>query len=119
MVKAMKKAGRPKGATNKSMKKAGRPKGATNTPMGKGALLKLLAEKNELKLKQVCGIIDGLAEVAAKEVKRVNKFTIPHLCMIKSRVKPATKAGKRMMFGKEIVVKAQPAKTVVKGYLVA
>ena len=36
--------------------------------------------------------------------------------MIKTRQKPATKAGKRQMFGKEVLVKAQPAKTVVKAY---
>ena len=39
--------------------------------------------------------------------------------MIKTREKPATKAGTRSMFGKEVVVKAQPAKTVVKAYPVA
>ena len=31
-------------------------------------------------------------------------------------MKPATKAGVRVMFGKETKVKAKPAKTVVKAY---
>ena len=39
--------------------------------------------------------------------------------MIKTRLKPATKAGKREMFGKVVVVKAKPAKTVVKAFPVA
>ena len=39
--------------------------------------------------------------------------------MIKTRKKAATKAGKRMMFGKEVIVKAKPAKTVVKAFPVA
>jgi hypothetical protein len=39
--------------------------------------------------------------------------------MLKTRVKPATKAGKREMFGKTVVVKAKPAKTVVKAFPVA
>jgi len=39
--------------------------------------------------------------------------------MIKTRKKPATKATKKMMFGKETVVKAKPAKTVVKAFPVA
>ena len=39
--------------------------------------------------------------------------------MIKTRQKPATKAGKKLMFGKEVMVKAQPAKTVVKASPVA
>ena len=39
--------------------------------------------------------------------------------MIKTRAKPATKAGKRMMLGKEAVVKAKPANTVVKVFCVS
>ena len=39
--------------------------------------------------------------------------------MIKARAKPATKAGKRMMLGKEVVMKAKPAKTVVKAFCVS
>merc|ERR1712232_424387 len=34
--------------------------------------------------------------------------------MLEARKKPATKAGKREMFGKVVLVKAKPAKTVVK-----
>merc|ERR1712183_351080 len=54
---------------------------------------------------------NSLAEIAAKEVKSNGVFTVPGLCRIKTRVKPATKAGKREMFGKMVIVKAQPAKT--------
>ena len=36
--------------------------------------------------------------------------------MIKTRKKKATKAAKKMMFGKEVKVKAKPAKTVVKAF---
>ena len=35
---------------------------------------------------------------------------------IKTRKKPATKAAKREMFGKVVLVKAKPAKTVVKAF---
>merc|ERR1739845_312607 len=59
-------------------------------------------------------LLNGLAEVGAAEVKKAGVFTIPGLARIKTRRKPATKASKRMMFGKEVVVKAKPAKTVVK-----
>merc|ERR1739845_240209 len=95
-------------------KKAGGQKAMT-----KGALVKALAEHSGLKTKQISTIIAGIAEIGVKEVKRVSKFTIPQVCMIKSRQKPATKAGKRIMFGKEVVVKAKPAKTVVKAYPVS
>merc|ERR1711920_355662 len=92
-------------------------KGAT--AMSKGALAQALADGTELKKSQVSKVLDTLASVATKEVKKVGKCTIPGLCMIKTRTKPATKAGKREIFGKMVMVKAKPAKTIVKAYPVA
>merc|ERR1719436_2041929 len=63
--------------------------------------------------------VDSLAEIAAKQVKSVGKFTFPGLCMIKTRQKPATKAGKREIFGEMRIVKAKPARTVVKAFPVS
>ena len=54
--------------------------------------------------------------LATKEVKKTGIFTLPGLCRIKTRNKPATKACTRMMFGVETKVKAKPAKTVVKAF---
>merc|ERR1712066_968801 len=85
--------------------------------MSKGALAAALAEATEVKPAVARKMLESLADVA-KEVKK-GKFTIPGLCMIKTRVKPATKAGKREVFGKVMMVKAKPAKTVVKAYCVA
>merc|ERR1711965_389241 len=87
--------------------------------MTKTGLADAIASRHEMKKSEVSKILDTLASVATKEVKSAGKFTIPGLCMIKTRVKPATKAGKREMFGKTVVVKAKPAKTVVKAYTVA
>merc|ERR1739844_810593 len=64
-------------------------------------------------------VLETLAEVATEEVKGTGKFTIPGLCMLKTRKKPATKAGKREVFGKVMMVKAKPAKTIVKAYPVS
>merc|ERR1712157_205252 len=89
------------------------------TSMGKGALCEALASKLELKRGVVSKLFDGLAEVAAAEVKSSGVFTIPGVARIKTRSKPATKAGKKMIFGKEVVVKAKPAKTIVKAFPVA
>merc|ERR1711924_439710 len=50
--------------------------------------------------------------------KASGKFTIPGITMIKLKKKPAAKAGKRMAFGKEVFVKAKPARTLVKCYTV-
>ena len=87
--------------------------------MTKGALVKMIAEKHEMKTKVCNGILASLATLATAEVKKAGIFTIPGLCRIKTRVKPATKAGMRNIFGKDVQVKAKPAKTVVKAFAVA
>merc|ERR1711920_162228 len=84
--------------------------------MGKGAIAAAIAEEHGLK-KAVCSkIMNSLAALASTEVKKTGKFVIPGVTRLQTRVKPATKAGKREMFGKEVMVKAKPAKTVVKAY---
>jgi len=92
---------------------------AAGAVMSKGALAQAIADECELKKTQITKILDSLAGVGSAQVKKAGKFTLPGLCMIKTRVKPATKAGKREMFGKVVVVKAKPAKTVVKAFAVA
>merc|ERR1712232_987898 len=87
--------------------------------MTKGSIVKQLAEQHEMKTKACAGLLDSLAAIATTEVKKTGIFTIPGVCRIKTRVKPARKAGMRMAFGKEVHVKAQPAKTVVKAFPVA
>ena len=69
-----------------------------------------------LKKSEVTQVLSSLADIGATEVKKTGKFVLPGLVMIKTRTKAATKAGKRVMFGKEMTVKVQPAKTVVKAY---
>merc|ERR1719258_585504 len=92
-------------------------KGAKAMP--KSGVATALAEGTELKPKDVSALMESLAALATAEVKKTGKFTIPGVCMIKSRHKPATKAGKRMAFGKEVKVKAKPARTIVKAFPVA
>jgi nucleoid DNA-binding protein len=87
-----------------------------STVMTKGALATAIAESCEIK-KAVAGkALATLATIAAQETKKSGKFVVPGLCMIKTRKKAATKAGKREMFGKVVLVKAKPAKTVVKAF---
>merc|ERR1712227_883082 len=87
--------------------------------MTKGALVKTLAEQHELKTKVCSGLLESLATLATTEVKKTGIFTTLGLCRIKTRVKPATKAGVRIAFGQEMKVKAKPARTVVKAFPVA
>merc|ERR1712050_747084 len=92
---------------------------ASAKPMTKTGLAEALAAESGLK-KSECGkIIGSLAGIAAKELKSAGKFTVPGLCMVKTRKKAAVPAGKREIFGKLVMVKAKPAKTVVKAFGVA
>merc|ERR1719150_1337498 len=93
-------------------------KGAAGKPMTKGEIAEKLAEKCDLK-KPECGkLLDALAEIAAEGLKG-GKFTLPGLCMIKLKKKPATKACKKEVFGEMRVIKAKPARTVVKAFAVS
>merc|ERR1712056_51544 len=87
--------------------------------MSKTGSAAALAEKTEQKPAAAKKFMDILTEVATKEVKKTGKFTIPGPCMLKTKTKPATKAGKRQIFGKVVMVKAKPAKTIVKAYCVS
>merc|ERR1711924_469196 len=86
--------------------------------MSKGALAKALATEHGLKQKACAEVINSVVAIATQEVKKTGVFTVPGLCRLKTRTKP-TKAGVRMMFGKETKVKAKPAKTIVKAYPVS
>merc|ERR550514_372579 len=67
-----------------------------------------------VKKKDCKAIFSALQAIVPAELKGNGKFTIPGVAMIKLKTKKATKAGKRIMFGKEVKVKAKPACKVVK-----
>merc|ERR1712039_573046 len=87
--------------------------------LSKGGIADALASGSGLKKSECSKILDSLADIGTAEVKKSGKFILPGLVMIKTKVKPARKAGKKMMFGQEVVVKAAPAKTVVKAFPVS
>merc|ERR1712186_67279 len=91
----------------------------TGKAMTKGAIAASLATEFEIKQNVAGKIIASLADTAAKEVKSTGVFTFPGLCRIKTRVKPATKACQKEIFGKMQLVKAKPARTIVKAFPVA
>merc|ERR1712159_486757 len=101
----------------KAMKAATTMKKSSSV-MTKSALIGAIAPEG-MKNKECAGVLNSLAAIAAKEVKKTGVFTLPGLCRIKTRVKPATKAAVRVMFGEEKKVKAKPARTIVKAYPVA
>merc|ERR1712107_33474 len=83
--------------------------------MTKGALTAAIAEGCELKRATAAQVISTLASIGTEETKKNGMFVIPGLVMIKTRKKP-TKAAKKEMFGKVVLVKARPARTVVKAF---
>ena len=83
---------------------------------GGGVLTKKIAESTQLKTKDVKGVFAALQTIACAEVKKTEKFVIPQLTTLKLKHKPARKAGKKMMFGKEVKVAAKPASKVVKAF---
>merc|ERR1712080_201598 len=91
-------------------------KAAGKRAMTGGDTQKNIAQKTGLKPKDVKGVFSELQTIAYNEVAKIEKFVIPQLVMLKLKHKPATKAGKRMMFGKEVKVAAKPAKKVVKAF---
>merc|ERR1719327_601139 len=77
--------------------------------MAKGVLVKAIAEQHGLKNTQCSGVLDSLAAIGAQEVKKTGVFAIPGLCRIKTRMKPATKACTREIFGEMRKIKRKPA----------
>merc|ERR1712188_12522 len=103
------------GATMVAMKK----KAVSAKSLSKTGIAEALASKSGLKKSECSALLDSFASLATTEVKKAGKFTIPGLCMIKTRMKPARKAGTRVAFGKTIKVKAAPAKKIVKAFCVS
>ena len=63
--------------------------------------------KTEMKKSEFGNIINSLTEIATQEVKSTGVCTIPGVCRIKWRMKPALKPKKRKVFGKVVIVKAR------------
>merc|ERR1712048_304644 len=90
--------------------------GTAGKPMTKGAITEAMGTSRELK-KSVCSkLVDSLTEIATKEVGQTGLFSLPGLCRLKTRTKPATKAGEKEVFGKVVMVKAKPARKIVKAF---
>merc|ERR1711981_766736 len=96
--------------------KAMKKKAVSAKVMTKTGIADTLAAKSGLKKSEVSKVLDDFASLATTEVKKAGKFTIPGLCMLKTRVKPARKAGTAQAFGKTIKVKARAAKTIVNAF---
>ena len=86
--------------------------------MTKTQMITELAEKTELSKKQVQSVLDEMSVLIERHIKKkaVGEFTLPGLCKIMVKKKPATKARKGInpFTGEETVFKAKPASNTVK-----
>jgi len=84
----------------------------------KTQIVEQIAASTELSRKQVTAVLDSLADVIERHVKKnaVGEFVLPGLLKITTVRKPAVKARKGISpFTKEeVMFKAKPATTVVK-----
>ena len=91
---------------------------AVKEPMTKSAIINEIAENAELSKKQVTSVLDELATLIERHIKKraPGQFTLPGLMKIEVKRKPATKARKGInpFTGEETVFKAKPARNVVK-----
>jgi nucleoid DNA-binding protein len=89
---------------------------AASTPMTKSQLIERLATANELARSDVKRILESLAEVGYKELKKSGSFVLPGFAKFVVSKKPATKArpGTNPFTGEAITIKAKPARKVVR-----
>jgi nucleoid DNA-binding protein len=84
----------------------------------KSAIFQELAQQTGMSRKQIATIFDALTELIRRELgkKGPGLFTVPGLLKIKRVHKPATKArpGFNPATKEPIMIKAKPARTVVK-----
>ncbi|MDH5408072.1 MAG: HU family DNA-binding protein [Gammaproteobacteria bacterium] len=106
-----------KKAKKKTAKKAAIAK-TIKEPLTKSQLYTTLAERTDLKKKEIVTVFEELASLINGHVKRngAGVFTLPGLLKIKVVRKPATKARKGInpFTGEPTVFKAKPARNVVK-----
>jgi nucleoid DNA-binding protein len=87
-------------------------------PANKSVLYQALAESTGLSKKQVAAVFDGLTEFIHHEVgkKGPGVFVLPGLLKVKRVVKPKTeeRMGRNPATGEPMLIKAKPARTIVK-----
>ena len=84
--------------------------------MSKSQLVEKLATSTKLSKKEVKGVLEGLAALGYKELKRAGTFVVPGLAKFVVVRKPATKArkGTNPFTGEPMTFKAKPARKIVR-----
>jgi nucleoid DNA-binding protein len=87
-------------------------------PVSKSTMYQSLADATGLSRKQIASVFDELTNLIKRDVgkKGPGVFALPGLLKIKRVTKPATKArqGRNPATGEPMMIKAKPARTVVR-----
>ena len=91
---------------------------AVKNPMTKSAIINEIIQNTQLNKKQVSSVLDELAILIERHIKKRSpgQFTLPGLMKIEVKKKPATKKreGRNPQTGEKIIIKAKPAHRVVR-----
>ena len=89
---------------------------ATLTQMTKSQLIEKLATQNDLAKADVKRVIESLAEIGYKELKKTGAFVLPGFAKFVVTKKAATKArkGTNPFNGEPMMFKAKPARKIVR-----
>jgi DNA-binding protein HU-beta len=84
--------------------------------MTKSQLIEKISAENELPKKDVKGVMETLAEIGYKELKKNGVFLVPGFAKFLVIKKPATKArkGTNPFTGEPMMFKAKPARKIVR-----
>ena len=86
--------------------------------LSKSALLNAVVEASgeDISRRQVKAVLEAMATIGYKELKRNGIFTVPGFAKFRVVKKPATKEreGKNPFTGEPMTIKAKPARNVVK-----
>ena len=84
--------------------------------MTKSQLIEKIAAESELAKKDVKGVLETLATIGYKELKKTGIFLVPGFAKFVVIKKPATKArsGTNPFTGEPMTFKAKPARTIVR-----
>lgn len=114
---AAKKKAKKKTAKKKAVAKKPTVK-SIKDPFTKTMLYSTIAERTDLKKKDIVAVFDELANIINGHIKRnaAGVFTVPGLMKVKVVRKPATRARKGInpFTGEPTIFKAKPARNVVK-----
>ncbi|HEY0233533.1 MAG TPA: HU family DNA-binding protein [Afipia sp.] len=82
----------------------------------KSQLIEKIAESTEISKKEVKGVLDTLASIGYKELKKAGVFLLPGFAKFVVIKKPATKArkGTNPFTGEPMTFKAKPARKIVR-----